>query len=108
MSSTRAQDVLQKLSEIASELEHDFAQYSAVRAADSDDEVDSESPIFNSFYNAGGNQSVLKMTNFTAPEFRKLCGILHTTITTKWNNGRGKRSEYKQIDVLFILLVVMK
>ena len=48
------------------------------------------------------------MTNFTAREFRMPYGIVHTTITTKWNNGCGKRSEYKQIDALSMLLVVPK
>ena len=79
-----------------------------MKADDSDDEQDSESPIFNSFYDACGDQSILKMTKFTGSEFRKLYGIIHTTITPKWNNGRGKRSKHKRMNVLFMSLVVLK
>ena len=57
MSATRAQDVLRKVSEIATERKHDLAQYSAVRDNEQDDEADAESPIFNSLQNAGSNQS---------------------------------------------------
>ena len=58
MIATRAQEVLWKVSEIATESEHDLAQYSAVRDNESDDEADAESPILNSLYNAGSNQSI--------------------------------------------------
>ena len=89
MSVTHSQDVLRLLSETATERENDLAQYLAMRSDGSDDEAEAEFPNFNSFYNVGGNQSILNLTNFTASEFSKLYGILHTCITTKRNNGRN-------------------
>ena len=76
MNDSRAQDALRLLSEVAAEREHDLQQYSANNHDSSDEEYDAESPIFDSFYNAGGNDSIRKMTNFTALELRKLYSIL--------------------------------
>ena len=76
MESSRAEDALRILSEVATEREHDILRYSANITEDSDDEVDAASPIFDLFYNVGGNESIMKMTNFTAPEFRLLYSIL--------------------------------
>ena len=90
MNTSRAQDALRILSDVAAEREHKLIQFSASRADESDDEADAESPIFDSFYNVGGNESILKITNFTAPEFRKLYSILQQCITSRWNSGREK------------------
>ena len=97
MSATRAQDLLRQLSEIATKREYDLAQYSAVRSDDTNDDPEAESLIFNSFYNPSANQYILKITNFTTPEFRELYEIFQISITTKWSNGVAKRSEYKQM-----------
>ena len=108
MNSSQARVALRMLSEIATELEHGLSKHSSTRTQDYDNEADDESPIFDSFYATGGNESIMKMPDFTAPEFRKLYSILKSCITTNWNNGFGKRSDSKQVDVLFTLSVVMK
>ena len=82
MNNSRAQDALRLLREVAADREHDLLQYSISTQEDSDDEADSESPIFDSFYTVQGNEAILQMTNFTAPEFRKLYSILEPFITT--------------------------
>ena len=108
MNNARAHDALRVLSEFAAQRNHEMLKYSPNRPEESDDESDADSPIFDSFYNVGGNESILSLTNFTSAEFRKLYSILHDCIIRNWNNGRGKRSKFKPKQVLFMLLVVMK
>jgi len=48
------------------------------------------------------------MCNFTGPEFRILYNTMHDVIVENWNTGRGRRSPYKGMDVLFMLLTTMK
>ena len=50
MNSARVADVLRKISEQAAEREHELSAYSADRRAESDDDADAVSPIFDSFY----------------------------------------------------------
>lgn len=108
MNLERAQDALRILAEQAVEKTHQLSTYSVTPNQESDNEADSESPVVDSFYEFGGNDSILKMTNFTLPEFRRLYGIFYESITTSWNLGRGKRSHHTSMDVLFICIVVLK
>lgn len=85
-----------------------ISRHPHLRDAESDDEADLESPIFDSFYEADGNEGILKMTNFTANEFRVLYGKLHNYIVTNWNVGRGRKCTQKPMDVLFMTLTVLK
>ncbi len=71
-------------------------------------EADAESPVFDSFYNSGGSEAILKVCSFTPTEFRQLSDIFSASIATNWNTGRGKKSKLNPMDVLFMTLVVMK
>eukprot|EP00171_Calliarthron_tuberculosum_P021722 IDg21722t1 len=108
MNANRAKNVLRQLEERNAEREHELSKFSTSKDVDSDDEADQPSPIFDSFYESSGTEGIVKMCNFTPLEFRKLYSHLHGEITREWNTGRGKRSEYKAMDVLFMILVVMK
>ncbi len=44
----------------------------------------------------------LREKNLTLTEFRQLYDILYATIITNWNTGRGKKSSFKPMDVLFM------
>lgn len=74
----------------------------------SDEETDSLSPIFDSFYNQGCSEAIITMTNFTASEFFKIWDYTSNFISTKWNVGRGRKSSCKGKDVLFMMLTVLK
>ena len=50
----------------------------------------------------------MSMINFSVQEFNKLYDIVGPYLTQNWNVGRGKRCNYKQKDVLFMFLSVMK
>ncbi len=108
MASNRVQQVPMQFAERSAAREHDLLRYSSIREVDSDEEADAESPIFDSFYNSFGSEAIVKMIHFTPAEFRKLYDILFAIIFTNWNTGRGKKSNFKPADVLFMTLVVMK
>ena len=81
-----------------------LSAYFSNRNCDSDEEVDASSSIFDSFLAS----SVVKMCNFTPSEFHQLYSVLHNHISDNWSNCSGKKSDYKPVDVLFMMLVVMK
>ena len=60
MNSSRAQESLRLLSDTTAEREHDLLQHSRVHEEKSDDEVNAEYPIFDSFYCIGRNDTILK------------------------------------------------
>ncbi len=80
MDSNRVNQVLTQLSERSTDLEHGLLRFSSTREVESDEEAGDESPIFDSFYNSGGSESIAKMIKFTPTEFRKLYSIPHGTI----------------------------
>lgn len=88
--------------------ELEFSRHPRFRGAESDDDADLESPIFDSFYNSDGNDGILKMTNLTAAEFRDLYSKVHAHLASWWNVGRGHKCEQKPMDFLFMTLTVLK
>lgn len=90
------------------ERENAISGQSATRNADSDEEADAESPVFDEFFSVNGNESIMEMTNFTGVEFRKLYSLLASTIVQNWNIGRGRKCEHKPMDVLLMSLTVLK
>lgn len=79
-----------------------------VRSIESDDEADKECPILDNYYEADGNDGMVKMTNFTTNEFEDMYGYLHEYFTTHWDVGRGRGSSVKLMDSLFMLLTVLE
>ena len=82
MNNSRDQEAVHLLGEASTEREHKFLQYSANVQGSSDEEGDAESPIFDLLCNVGGDESILKMTNFIAPEFCKLYSTVQHCIST--------------------------
>ena len=108
MNQVRAEDGLRTLSELAAEREHAILQYPSTIIVESDVEAGSECPIFDTFHGSGSSESILKTCNLTPSEFPLLYSELQVPISENWNVGRGKRSDFKPMDVLFMTLVVMK
>ena len=69
MNSTRPKDVLRRLSELTVDREYALSAYPETRQVELDDETDSERPIMDSSYEAGGNKGIARMINFTPSEF---------------------------------------
>ncbi len=82
MNAGRVGDALRILSEQAAEREHQLSAYPSTSREERDNDVDAPSPIFYSFYNSGGNDAILKMTNFAPFEFQKLYSIIQPQIVT--------------------------
>ena len=108
MNQARAEDALRMLAEQAAEREHEHSTFSTSREQLSDDEVDAESPIMDAFYNSDGSEGIMKIIKITPAEFRRLYSMMCNHIMRTWNVGRGQRSTYKLIDVLFMNLAVLK
>lgn len=108
MNKSNVQNALRRFSDRIAAREGEIRRHSSQRDADSDDEVDSECPIMDSFYSEGGNQAIKTMTNLNAPELRLLYGKFHEFIVTNWNVVRGRKSSYKPMDMLFMLLTTVK
>ena len=73
-----------------------------------DDQNDSDSPIMDVFVETGGENAILKMTNFSRREFDRIWGYLENHISTNWNTGRGRKTAFGGKDVLFMLLTSLK
>lgn len=97
------------LADAAIEREEGLNAYSgAAVISDSDEGNDSDSPIFEGFYNQGGNAAIVKMINFNANEFSGIWGQVSDVVTTTWNVGRRRNSTFKANDVMFTMLCVLK
>jgi len=70
LSTSDAAESLQLLAETAAEREGDLKRYEITPdLSDTGEEADSDCPIFDSFYFAGGSQSIIQMKNFDVREF---------------------------------------
>ena len=107
MNSSSAQDDLRQLTEKTSECNHELIAYSSIRQNISDNDTDSISPIFDSFYNSGGDTAIVKMINFTPIEYRKVYSALEETNISNLKVGRGRNYNQSPINVSYITLVVL-
>lgn len=95
------------LAQIDAERQARRESVSAVRLDDSDDEIDSPSPIYHSFLHEDSS-NVATLTNFAPIEFERLWSTVRRHISTSWNVGRGNKCAHGPKDVLFMFLAVLK
>lgn len=74
----------------------------------SDEDAESLHPIFDSFFEAGGNAAITRMVNFTTVEFKTIYFALEERIRSHWNVGQGRKYSHTQMDVFFMTLSVLK
>ena len=79
-----------------------------VDSSDSDDDLDSSSPIFDEVYETSGNQGVITLTNFTSLEFFALYDLISEHVAMNWNVGRGRKSVFEGKDVFMLAISVVK
>ena len=99
---------LRLLCEALEDREREIGEYPTSHEEVSDDEADAESPVFDSFYSAGGSEGIMKMTNFTPSEFRSIWNTIEGYVSEHWNVGRGRKSSHSAMDVFFMMLTVLK
>ncbi|ETP14257.1 hypothetical protein F441_10791 [Phytophthora nicotianae CJ01A1] len=75
--------------------------------ADTDDEADSPSPVYDSYLNSR-EESIREMTYFGPLEFERLWSMIRDHMTVNCNTGCGRRSSFGGKDVFFMLLTVLK
>ena len=75
---------------------------------DHDEESDSDCPIIDIFVGIGGEEALLKMTNFTRPEFERIYGKITEFVTMNWKVGRGRTTPHKAKDKFFMMLSTLK
>ena len=99
---------VEALSDITNRHVDDIENHIDDEVLDTDEENDSNCPIYDSFYNDGGSQSIKAMCNFDSTQFFELWIMIEDYVSKNWNVGRGKRTQYKAQDVLFMTLTVLK
>lgn len=75
---------------------------------DSDDDTDSDCPIVDTFYNAGGAGSICLMIKFTPIEFTRVWDKSSSFALKYWNEGRGRWSKYCGKNIFFAAPTVAK
>lgn len=108
LSEEHAATVLLNLSEIEEQRANQLAQYDTQNLVlSSDDEKDSESVIFDTFFSSGGAEGILKMTNFSPEELKKLFDSCKEYLEARWSLGRGKKHNFVCL-MFFMTITVMK
>ena len=102
-------NALNILADVAADRQNSLEQYpTRPHIADSDDEPDSQSPIFDQFYQRGGSSAILTLTNFTPTEFFQLWNLLSEFVIPPFTTGRGRRSRVKPLDLFFNVVARVK
>lgn len=76
--------------------------------SNTDEETDSDTPVFGSFYNESSSEGIQKMTTISTKEFHILRKNFGEYIIDNWKIGQRKNYTYTAKDVPFILLTVLK
>jgi len=79
------------LTQAAEERRRYREQIPVAQQEDTDEETDSNSPLFDQFCLTSGYDGILKMTNFSPPEFHALWFEVCDHVSANWNVGRGKK-----------------
>ncbi len=110
LSPSKVQGSLQLLAGLAAAQEEELNNYSKETVhSDSEEEDDTNCPIFRSFYNDGGGaKAIMNMTNFSTCEFRRLWRVVDGFVSANWNIGRGRKCLYCPRDILFMTLTTIK
>ena len=104
-----ANNALRLLADAAVEREAIIDEYDIdALKEDSDEECASSSSVFYKFYNTGGSEAFIQMTNFDVNEFGNLWLLLQDYVKKSWNVGRGRKSKFSGKDVLMFLLTELK
>lgn len=79
-----------------------------INSSDSEDDLDSSSPIYDEIYDTSDNQGVITFANFTSLEFSALYDLIAEHITVNWNVDRGRQSTVEGKAIFMFALSVIK
>ncbi|RHZ39952.1 hypothetical protein DYB31_008483, partial [Aphanomyces astaci] len=83
------------------------ARYSTV-LADEPDDLDLNSPIYDSFLASQGAEGIVTMTNFSASEFNLIWTEVRQYVFRHWNVGSGRKSAVSARDLLLMFFTSLK
>lgn len=100
---------LQLLADATFDRTADINKFNTTLDANSDnDDADSNAPLFDAFYEEGGNDAIKGMISFYPSEFETIWTSVEDFVLPRYNTGRGQRSVVKPKDALFITMTVLK
>ncbi|GMF23980.1 unnamed protein product [Phytophthora lilii] len=105
-----AAELLRRLAEDAAVAHDDVIQHADSESdRDPDDgTVDSDSPLLDDYFESGGSEAVVTLTNFTITEFHLLWSHVDANLTSQWISRRGRRSTTTPKDAFMMLLCELK
>ena len=109
LSTSHVNNSLKLLAAVAADRDAVYEEISdCIFDTDSDDDYESSSPVYDSFYSQGRSATILQLSNFSASEFQTLWVSIMNLIHPLWNKGRGRTTKYSAKDVFLMVLVTAK
>lgn len=109
LNSADAAQALIQFAEAAAAREAELEQFESDGArTETDEECDSPSPIFDSFFNEGGSAGIAQLCNFSADEFHSIYDIIQSGLSSAWTARRGRTSSILPKDAFLMLLTTLK
>ncbi|KAG3129634.1 hypothetical protein PI126_g20876 [Phytophthora idaei] len=105
-----AAELLRRLAEDSALVHDDVVQNDFL---DSDDDADDtsadfDSPLLDGYFESGGPDAVVTLTNFALTEFHLLWAHVEPELTRRWASGRGRKSTTTVKDAVMMFLCVLK
>ena len=108
ISSADVLTVLGRLAETDADNRREINNYdSKPSCSDSDEEIVSQSPVFDKFHNEVGSSGILSMTNFSPNVFEEIWNDIDDAIKKKFRGSRVTGAAMPK-DRFFMLLIVIK
>ena len=92
VSQAQAATALQLLADAAVDRRNELRHYHDDSGLfDSDENIDSDAPIFDRFYQQGGSAAILERMNFDPIQFLGIWSVFQGVISQGYNAGRGSK-----------------
>ncbi|KAG3063169.1 hypothetical protein PC121_g12310 [Phytophthora cactorum] len=103
-------ELLRRLAEDSALVHDDVVQNDFLDSDDDADDTsaDSDSPLLDDYFESGGSDAVVTLTNFTLTEFHLLWAHVEPELTSRWASGRGRKSATTAKDAFMMFLCVLK
>ncbi|KAE9028603.1 hypothetical protein PF005_g2153 [Phytophthora fragariae] len=86
-----AAELQRRLAEANALVHDDVTQNDIIDSDDDDATIESDSPLLDRYFESGGSDAVVTLTNFTLTEFHLLWAHVEPELTRHWVTGRGGR-----------------
>ena len=96
--------------ERAAELEslRECAQVNGAIVEQCEDRSDSDSPVYDEYFQSGGTAAIASLINFSDDEFHVLWSTIEDVIVPAWTAGHGQNCKVMRKDAFMMALCVLK